>query len=107
MNWDSTVATSAWIHITELTEFLVSQGCRPVPFDSSDLRWETFVSYGVAMAQIEEGLFAEFWYLPDDIRRRIIADTAEWIDNQPRGAATVERLTPYLAVEVFAVPATI
>jgi ubiquinone/menaquinone biosynthesis C-methylase UbiE len=88
-----------------LTEYLVSQECRPVSFDASDLRWETSISYGEAMSQIEEGLFAEFWYLPDDTRHRIVADTARWVNDQPGGAATVERLTPYLAVEIFAVPA--
>lgn len=87
-----------------LTEFLVSQECRPVSFDASDFRWETSISYGKAMSQIEEGLFAEFWYLPDDIHHRIVADIAEWVNDQPDGAATVERLTPYLAVEIFAVP---
>jgi hypothetical protein len=56
------------------------------------------------MSQIEEGLFAEFWYLPDDIRHRIISDTINWINNQPDGAATIERLSPYLTVEIFAVP---
>jgi ubiquinone/menaquinone biosynthesis C-methylase UbiE len=85
----------------ELTEFLISQKCRPVSFDTSGLRWETSISYGEAMSQIEEGLFAEFWYLPDDIRYRIISDTTRWIDNQPDGAATIERLTPYLESNAF------
>src|SRR6185312_682940 len=81
---------------TELTDFLVSQGCQPVSFNTSDLQWETSISYGEAMSQIEEGLFAEFWYLPDDIYHRIVGDTARWINDQPGGADTIERLTPYL-----------
>lgn len=88
----------------ELAEFLILQKCRSVSFDASDLGWVTSISYDEAMSQIEEGLFAEFWYLPDDIRHRIISDTINWINNQPDGAATIERLSPYLAVEIFAVP---
>lgn len=89
---------------TGLTEFLVSRGCRPISIDTSGLHWETSISYREAMDQIEEGLFAEFWYLPNDIHRRIVADTAAWINEQPDGSNTVERLTPRLAVEVFALP---
>lgn len=57
--------------------YLAAQGCEAVVVDVSDLTWLKAVAYSEALAQIEERLFAEFWYLPDDVivgfltRRRV------------------------------------
>ncbi|HXT81261.1 MAG TPA: methyltransferase domain-containing protein [Acetobacteraceae bacterium] len=88
----------------ELSAFMRSQGCQPVPIDMSDLRWETEISYGEAIGRIQEGLFAEFWDLPREVHDQLVAKTLAWIDTQPDGRDTVERLRPYLVVEVFWTP---
>jgi SAM-dependent methyltransferase len=88
----------------ELAAFMRSQGCQPMSVDMSDLRWDTFISYGEALNRIKERLFAEFWRLPPEIYQRLVADTLAWIEAQPDGQSTVEHLTPYLVVEVFRTP---
>ena len=55
--------------------------------EAADLTWEKRVSYGEALSQLRERLFAEFWSLPRDAHERILADTERWIDKQPEGAA--------------------
>jgi len=81
--------------------YLVGQGCEVITIDVSDLSWSKPVVYGDALAQIEERLFAEFWYLPDDTYRRILGETARWVDQQVDGPRTVQRMTPWLTVDVF------
>lgn len=81
--------------------FLARQGCEEIAIDVSDLTWSKPVVYGDALAQIEERLFAEFWYLPDDAYRRIFDETARWVDRQADGPRTVQRMTPWLTVDVF------
>jgi hypothetical protein len=88
----------------ELVAFMTTQGCQPVRVDMSDLRWDVAVSYGEALGRIREGLFAEFWRLPREIYDRLTADTLAWIEAQPNGRDTIERLRPYLVVEVFRTP---
>jgi hypothetical protein len=88
----------------ELAAFMKSQGCQPVAIDVSDLRWGTSISYGEALNRIREGLFAEFWYLPEDVYQKLIADTQAWIDTHPDGESTVQHMRPNLRVEVFQTP---
>jgi ubiquinone/menaquinone biosynthesis C-methylase UbiE len=88
----------------ELSAFMASQGCRPAPVDMSDLRWDVTISNGEALSRIREGLFAEFWRLPPEVHHRLIADTLSWIETLPDGLNTVDRLNPYLVVEVFQTP---
>jgi ubiquinone/menaquinone biosynthesis C-methylase UbiE len=80
---------------------LVGQGCEGIAIDMSDLTWIKSVVYADALAQIAERLFAEFWYLPDGIYRRILEETARWVDQQADGRRTVQRMTPWLTVDVF------
>jgi hypothetical protein len=61
-------------------------------------------AYGEALDQLQERLFAEFWYLPDDAYERILADTAHWVDGQAEGRRRIEILTPYLSLQVFRKP---
>jgi ubiquinone/menaquinone biosynthesis C-methylase UbiE len=81
--------------------YLAEHGCEAVAVDVSDLTWLKPVIYGEALAQIEEGLFAEFWYLPDDAYRQILDETARWVDQQADGPRTIQRMTPWLTVDVF------
>jgi SAM-dependent methyltransferase len=85
----------------EITAFMASVGCEVIPVDMSDLRWEVAISYGEALARLRERLFAEFWRLPVEAYDRLLADTTAWVEAQPEGGETVERLRPYLVVEVF------
>lgn len=85
----------------DIAACFVGNGCAPVPFDATDLRWSTRVAYGEAFDHLVERLSAEFWYVPADAYERALADAALWIDLQPAGRDTVEELTPYLGVEVF------
>ena len=88
-----------------ITDLMLSLGCKVSSPDMSDLKWEIDITYGDALGWIKDGLFAEFWYLPPAIHDQLVAETAEWVQNQPRGAQTVERLAPYLVVEAFCTPA--
>jgi SAM-dependent methyltransferase len=88
----------------EIDAFMASQGCRVTSLDMSDLRWEVALAYGEAVERLRERLFAEFWCLPAAIYDCVLADTTVWVDTQPEGRKTVERLKPYLVVEVFRTP---
>jgi ubiquinone/menaquinone biosynthesis C-methylase UbiE len=88
-----------------LRAFLVAQGCEAVSVDTTDLSWKKAISYGEALDQLQERLFAEFWYLPDDAYECILADTAHWVDGQPEGRRKIELLAPYLSLQVFRKPA--
>ncbi len=46
-----------------LADFLRTQDCREVSFDTTDLTWKKKIAYGEALDQFRERLFAEFWYL--------------------------------------------
>lgn len=85
----------------EIAACFAANGCAPVPFDATDLRWSRRTSYGEAFDHIVERLSAEFWYVPAEAYESALADTALWIDLQPAGRDTVEEMTPYLSVEVF------
>jgi len=85
-------------------EFFVARGCEAVAMEAADLTWEKRVSYGEALSQLRERLFAEFWSLPRDAHERILADTERWIDKQPEGRSKVEVMAPYLSVLAFRKP---
>lgn len=87
-----------------LVTFLVAQGCEAVSVDTTDLKWKKAISYGEALDQLQQRLFAEFWYLPHDAYERILADTTRWVDAQPEGRSKVEILAPYLSLQVFRKP---
>jgi SAM-dependent methyltransferase len=84
-----------------LVELLCQRGCTPVAVDVADLRWTRPVRLGEALDQLRQRLFAEFWYLPDEVYDRIVSETADWLDEQPGGPAQIEVMTPYLSLEVF------
>lgn len=85
----------------EITGFMAGQGCTVLAPPMSDLGWETTISYGEALSRIEQRLYAEFWYLPPEVHDGLVADTAAWVDAQPEGRRTIQRLSPYLVTEVF------
>lgn len=88
----------------DLHTFMAGEGCKAVPIDMSDLRWDAVISYGEALNRIRDRLFAEFWRLPDDVYARLIAETEAWINAHPGGPGTRDHLSPYLVVEVFRTP---
>jgi SAM-dependent methyltransferase len=88
----------------EITAFMAGQGCSILAPPMPDLRWETTISYGEALSRIEQRLYAAFWYLPPAVHDRLVADTAAWVDAQPEGRRTIQRLSPYLVTEVFRTP---
>lgn len=88
----------------ELDAFMGAEGCEPVEIDTRDIRWDADIRYGEALERIRDGLFAEFWYLPADIHEHLVAETAAWVEAQPDGPNTVDRLAPYLSVQVFRTP---
>jgi ubiquinone/menaquinone biosynthesis C-methylase UbiE len=89
---------------TELAAFMASQGCMLVPLDTTDLRWTVTIGYGEALRRLQERLFAEFWYLPQDVHDRLIAEVTAWVEAQASGLATVETLKPFLVIEAFRKP---
>ncbi len=84
-----------------MLEFFLGQGCHDVTIDVDDLKWQKQISYGDILDQFRERLFAEFWYLPDDVYRRLLDETAAWIDIQPQGRATVQHLAPFMVADIF------
>jgi ubiquinone/menaquinone biosynthesis C-methylase UbiE len=84
-----------------LVAFLLAHGCEEIAVDTTDLKWKKAISHGEALDQLQERLFAEFWYLPNDAYERILADTAHWVDGQPEGRDKIEILSPYLSLQVF------
>ena len=89
---------------TELPAYMKAEGCEVVPFDVSDLRWTSDISYGEAFARLQDRLYAEFWYLPEAVHDRLLSETIAWIDTHPEGRNTIDHLSPYLVVEVFRRP---
>lgn len=90
---------------SELAAYMDAEGCEAVAFDVSDLRWTLDISYGEALGRLEDRLYAEFWYLPEAVHNRLVAETITWIEAQPEGRSTIDHLSPYLVVEVFRTPA--
>ncbi|MGQ3301537.1 class I SAM-dependent methyltransferase [Reyranella sp.] len=88
----------------ELRTHMKGEGCEAIPFDASNLHWTTGISYGEALGRLRDRLYAEFWYLPEAVHRQLIAETSAWVEAQREGRATIDRLTPYLVVEVFRTP---
>jgi hypothetical protein len=88
----------------ELAAFMKSQGCQPATVDMSDIHWDVSISYGEAFSRIRNRLFAEFWYLPEDVYEDLLAATSEWVESQPDGPNTIQHLKPYLSVNVFQTP---
>jgi len=88
----------------DLESFMRSQGCAVLNVDVSDLRWDLSVRYGDALDHIADKLFAEFWSLPETVYQDLLASTGQWMDAQPEGAGTVQRLYPFLDVKIFQVP---
>jgi ubiquinone/menaquinone biosynthesis C-methylase UbiE len=86
----------------ELTMFMQRLGCRTITFDTAD--WTLAITYGEALSRIQQRLFAEFWYLPEDVHDRLVADVASWVDAQPNGRDSVEQLRPFLVVQAFHTP---
>jgi ubiquinone/menaquinone biosynthesis C-methylase UbiE len=86
---------------TPLAEFLRQHGCMRMSVDDTDLTWTRVIRLGDALDQLRLRLFAEFWYLPDDVYDHILAETAVWLDQHPDGPAQLEVMTPYLSLEVF------
>jgi hypothetical protein len=80
----------------ELLDALAAAGCELITVSAADLRWEWSVTYGDVIDQFGERLFAEYWYLPDDVYAGLLAETAAWVDSLPEGRATVARMTPFL-----------
>lgn len=89
---------------TELPAHMVAEGCEVIPFDASDLRWTIDISYGEAIARLQDRLYAEFWYLPKAVHDGLLSETIAWIETHPEGPSTMDRLSPYLVVEVFRRP---
>jgi hypothetical protein len=65
---------------------------------------EKRISYGEALSQLGERLFAEFWSLPREAYERMLAATARWVDEQPEGRSKVEVMAPHVSVQAFRKP---
>lgn len=85
----------------ELAAFFAQAGCEILSYGVDDLGWSIESDYGEAFDRIDEGLFAEFWYLPELVRARVLAETAHWIRQQPQGRETPIHMTPHLTAEIF------
>jgi SAM-dependent methyltransferase len=70
-----------------------------VPCDG--LTWVKSITYGTALAQLRERLFAEFWVVPDAEYETILADVDAWVAAQPEGPRTSQRTHPYLEIDAF------
>lgn len=80
---------------------LATFGGRPRSVPSNGLSWMKTITYGTALAQLRDRLFAEFWVVPDAEYEAILADAEEWVAAQPEGSHTTQNMHPHLEIEVF------
>jgi ubiquinone/menaquinone biosynthesis C-methylase UbiE len=91
---------------TDLGRYVQDSGAARVHLDVSGLTWSKELTYGEALRHLELRLHSEFWALTDRIYDDVLAAVRRWVDAQPRGASTVERISPYLTAEIFRWAAT-
>ncbi len=87
--------------IEDLIEHMKNEGCPFVPLDTSELTWSAPISYAEAFGLLRDRMFAEFWYLPEDVYEKSLTETKRWIDSHPEGENTIQPMTPFLTVELF------
>ena len=88
----------------ELHRYFRDQGCLHTVCSPSDWRWEKSVTYGQALQEFRERLFAEFWDIPDEAYLHMTDEVEAWIITQPNGLDTVEEMQPYLVVDIYQLP---
>ncbi len=89
---------------SELKDDFRSRGSEVSTVDTDDLRWKKQITYGQALTDFKNRLFAEFWCIPESDYERMIAEVDQWIHAQPSGSDTVEEMHPYLSVDIFTLP---
>jgi SAM-dependent methyltransferase len=80
---------------------LEALGAVTVDVPEGGLRWDKTITYGEALDQLRERLFAEFWGIPDATYDAILAEVARWVAGQPEGAATRQHMHAHLELDVF------
>lgn len=86
---------------SQLATYVQNSGGEPITVDMSDLSWKKTVTYAQALEHLQLRLHSEFWSIPADEYEDILTTVVGWIDEQPEGQNTVERMTPFLTTEVF------
>jgi ubiquinone/menaquinone biosynthesis C-methylase UbiE len=86
---------------SQLQAHFSSRGCRHQVLDSEGFSWKKVVSYGQALQDFRDGLFAEFWGVPPDEYQKMIQVVDQWVRDQPQGYDTREEMNPHLLVEMF------
>lgn len=87
-------------HGTLLRE-LESLGAVACDVPTDRLTWGKIITYGEALAQLQQRLFAELWVIPEDDYERIMADVGRWVDAQPDGARTRQVLHARVELDAF------
>lgn len=86
---------------TQLATYVESTGGERLTVDMGGLEWEKTVTYAQALEHLRLRLHSEFWSIPDEEYEDILTTVHAWIDEQPGGEHTEERMTPFLTAEVF------
>ncbi len=84
-----------------LPVYLRGRGAEPIAIDTDDLVWTKQVRYSDALEHLKLRLHSEFWRIPDSDYQQILNEVQAWIDAQPCGYESTEKLRPRLALEVF------
>lgn len=92
------------INRDELREYFQQCGCRYKNIDLSDLKWQKKITFGEALQEFKERMFAEFWDIPKNEYKGMIEDVDRWIKTQPNGYKTIEYMQPYLMMDIFTTP---
>jgi ubiquinone/menaquinone biosynthesis C-methylase UbiE len=86
---------------TQLATYVQETGGRRLEIDLTGLDWKKEITYGEALEHLRLKLHSEFWSVPDDDYQSILATVESWVDAQPEGKQTVEKMSPYLTAEIF------
>ena len=88
----------------EIVHAMSALGCEISLVQDSRLAWEHSITRHRSLQSFEERLFAEFWYVPEEVYSRVLADTAEWAEAQPGGLHEPEHLAGVLLIEAYRTP---
>lgn len=86
---------------SQLAVYIQEQGGRRLDVSTDGLAWTKETTYQEALRHLALRLHSEFWSIPTSEYKEMLDVVQQWIDEQPVGGATVERMHPYLTAEIF------
>ncbi|MCB0324670.1 MAG: methyltransferase domain-containing protein [Bdellovibrionales bacterium] len=88
-------------NIETVIDYFVALGFCVEDLPLPRIEWDFRISYDAAFGHLERKLFAEFWDLTSTQYRQVLTETRSWIDEQPSGGHTEEKMSPHLDVHLL------